>query len=940
MFRKNINLICALLSVFGGFLLASPSISATSSSIETDWLSSAAIARFGGNNAPSVRTDNDALGGCDGIIDGRYGFHTNEQENPWWQVDLEKPNELSSVVIYNRCDWPGRTNDIQLMLSDDGSKWREVYKHNGIPFYGFSDGKPLIVKLDGVQARFVRVQIPGMAFLHLDEVELYGKSDTKTNLALKKPANQSSVSQWSVGKIVTRNFPLLEVISRARKLAEDLRSKNVNIDSTLAELDEVVRVSYGLNADSSNMQDLYLQTRRIVRKLAFSNPLLDFDKILFVKRSPGTYSHMSDQNYGWWSRPGGGLFLLEGFKSDNPKLRCLTQSLPPGSVNSPDLSYDGKKVLFAYCKYYPEITRMEKLDKSRLPEDAFYHIYEVNIDGTGLRKITKGRYDDFWPRHLPNGEIVFLSTRRGTFIQCNVASAMSTLKSDLPDSFVRCGGDAWRPVSVYTLHTMSKSGGNLKAISAFESFEWTPSIDSDGKIIYARWDYVDRNNMPYMKLWSCLPDGTNPRLLWGNYTTNPHCTFDTMRIPGTSKYVGIASAHHSITGGSLIIIDPDRAIDGLDAITRITPEVCFPETEGWPATYYTNPYPLSEDYFLVSWSERKLINEGNSFAPNALGIYLTDVFGNLEPIYRDAEISSMFPIPVRPRKLEPVQPSAVKWDGPQVGTFMLTDVYKGLTGIPIGTIKKLRIIAMPPKVQPWMNNPQLGVTVDDPGKCVLGTVSVENDGSANFYVPSGVSVFFQALDSSGRAVQTMRSLTYVQPGQKLGCVGCHEPRLTTPPASAAMPIAFRRSPSKIAPGPDGSWPLRFDKLVQPALNNHCISCHSQAGSDPKAKSIDLTNADNAYNTLINYGAPSLREMVKNAYSRGSSIAGEGCALNSKLLALLLSGKGHYNVKLDKDATDRLITWMDAYAQRLGSFSEKQEQELEQAKKDWAGILAK
>jgi hypothetical protein len=128
--------------------------------------------------------------------------------------------------------------------------------------------------------------------------------------------------------------------------------------------------------------------------------------------------------------------------------------------------------------------------------------------------------------------------------------------------------------------------------------------------------------------------------------------------------------------------------------------------------------------------------------------------------------------------------------------------------------------------------------------------------------------------------------------------------------------------------------------VQPVIVSRCISCHSQAGSDPKAKSIDLTNPDSAYKTLINYGAPSLREMVKNAYSRGSSIAGEGCALNSKLLALLLSEKGHYDVKLDKDSNDRLITWMDAYAQRLGSFSEKQEQELEQAKKDWASILAK
>ena len=77
-----------------------------------------------------------------------------------------------------------------------------------------------------------------------------------------------------------------------------------------------------------------------------------------------------------------------------------------------------------------------------------------------------------------------------------------------------------------------------------------------------------------------------------------------------------------------------------------------------------------------------------------------------------------------------------------------------------------------------MNTPSLGVSHEETGKFVLGTVPVESDGSAYFRIPSGMSVFFQALDADGFALQTMRSLTYVQPGQTLSCIGCHESRYT------------------------------------------------------------------------------------------------------------------------------------------------------------------
>jgi hypothetical protein len=266
---------------------------------------------------------------------------------------------------------------------------------------------------------------------------------------------------------------------------------------------------------------------------------------------------------------------------------------------------------------------------------------------------------------------------------------------------------------------------------------------------------------------------------------------------------------------------------------------------------------------------------------------------------------------------------------------LVQDVYVGLAGVRRGAIKRLRIVGVPAKAQPRMNSPSIGVTRDDPGKYVLGTVPVEQDGSAYFRVPSGISVFFQALDEQGLAVQTMRSLTYVQPGQTVSCIGCHEPRNVTP--SAARPAAALRAPSKIAVGPEGSWPLRFDRLVQPVLDKHCVRCHGPNGADEAAAKFDLTSSK-AYENLISYGKPSLRDHVQKRYREGRSVVGAGAAQQSRLLALLLDGDGHYDVRLEADGFARLVTWMDTYGQRSGSFSTDQEERLRQLRRRVAGLL--
>ncbi|MCX7047168.1 MAG: discoidin domain-containing protein [Candidatus Sumerlaeota bacterium] len=979
----------------------------TQTQIESDWLrqnelregEAAAAASGASRNArdgKGVKLEEDARGGVDGVIDGKWGFHTENEDKPWWQVDLGEVKSLEKIVLYNRCDAPamaGRNSRIMVLVSEgekdgkDGKdrkdskdrkegenlkeskdsrdnkaagEFKQAYQNEGVVFGGFGDKKPLVAALGGVKARFVRLQLPGRSYFHLDEVEIYAVGETR-NIALGKPATQSSVSQWSVAHSAAapasagaaaaasstpRKYATAKAIERGIRLADNLRQAGTQVDreaQALRQAEDRLK-KMAANAPDEEQRALYFEARGAARSMALKNPLLDFDSILFVKSAPSLFPHMSDQFYGWWSRPGGGVFILENFKSDHPTLRHLTKDMPDGNFLRPDLSYDGRKILFAACKYYPEVANIkDKATKANLPEDAFYHIYEMNLDGSGRRQVTRGRYDDFDARYLPSGEIVFLSTRKGVFIQCDRANSEATRGGDLPDSYVRCGGDNYRPVPVFTMHVMDANGENMRPLSAFENFEWTPAVANDGRILFTRWDYIDRFNGHFFSLWSANQDGTNAQLVYKNYTIRPQVACEAQSIPNSSKVIFTASAHHSILGGSLVMLDRMRGTEAAEPITRLTPEVPFPETEKNVDSYYANPWPLSEEHYLVAWSDRHLpphcrVDDTERNPTNAAGIYLYDAFGNLNLLYRDPAISCGNPIPVRPRQKPMARASTIAWEGAGAtseGCFLVQDVYQGLPETARGTIKWLRVVGVPPKVQPHMNKPNLGVSSEDPGKFLLGLAPVESDGSAFFRVPSGVSILFQSVDENKQAVQTMRSLTYVWPGQTLGCVGCHETREAAPPPLAKAPQAARRAPSKLIPGPEGSWPLRYDQLVQPILDKNCVSCHKPGGREANAARFDLSTAAKSYDALINWSNKDLRLLT---FERDRSIAGDCPARKSKLWAKIAEMERKGAFTLDAAARDRLSTWMDLYAQRQGHFSDEQERQLQDFKQRLAAML--
>lgn len=691
-------------------------------------------------------------------------------------------------------------------------------------------------------------------------------------------------------------------------------------------------VEEGLDNMAPEWEELWRYLRQWQREFFLKDLTEDNMPLLFVKQAPGAFSHQLTQYYGRYARPGGGIFILEE-PGKSMKLRAVTEDLfPQGSFMHPELSADGKHVLISFCG-----TEEGPDDSFKGNTGYFYNIYDVSVDGAESRRLTKGNFDDFSPKWLPDGDIIFISTRRGGWHRCGTPGC-----------------------EVYTLASMKADGQDLRVLSFHETQEWDPSVLNDGRIIYTRWDYVDRHAVHYQQLWVTRPDGTNPAIFYGNNTLNPVGLWEARSIPGSDKVIATAAPHHGMTAGSIVLVDTSVGMDDLEPLTRLTEEVPFPESEAlllphwrtevlpearpttaemerWPGQCYRSPWPFSEERFLAAYSYDPLIGEPDANMANIFGIYLVDASGHRELLYRDLNIASLWPLPVKEREQPPVLPSALDPDAPREGSFYLQNVYESDPTLPPDEkITHLRLVQVLPKSTSGANDPMVGAANASPGRQVLGTVPVEEDGSAFFKAPSGVAIAFQALNESGQAVQVMRSLTYLQPGENVSCVGCHETRSNTPPPIPVRSHALQRLPSEILPGPDGSKPLSYPLLVQPVLDKHCLSCH---GEESTESSVKLTGTPEghytqSYNALIPHVAFSYwgRGTFPEGNCEPETQPGFFGAWGSKLTKML--EEGHHGVELDQEDWDRLINWMDANALFYGTFNKK-----DQAKQQLAERIA-
>lgn len=679
-------------------------------------------------------------------------------------------------------------------------------------------------------------------------------------------------------------------------------------------------------------------------------------EILFVKRHRSTYQHMCDQFYGRTQRPGGGLFvltipedgnitkvavrnLLENSVVENGRLKG--KKLEGGSFLSPDVSFDGKKIAFAYVECTGPSDHFWHLDVTKGHWDIgrSYHIFTCNSDGSELRQITDGTWNDFDPCWLPNGRVAFISERR--------------------NGYLRCG----RECPTYTLYDMNPDGTKMRCLSYHETNEWNPSVTNDGKILYTRWDYVDRYGCIVHHPWLTSLDGRDPREVHGNYShrhRRADAEFDCRAIPGSPKYIATGGPHHGQSYGSLIIIDPRvEDDDAMGPVKRITPDVGFPESQGGGEVYGT-PWALNEKFFLCVADFAYQPGAGIPGAARGRGndgIYIGDVFGNRELLYRDPEIACISPMPLKARPVPPVQPDLIdpedivdqpyvgirenvrsayasdeearkiapKTGEPLTGTMSLVNVYDSLRPFPEATkIKELRIIqllpmSVPSGAPPHHTGKQEASSLDSVNiaRAVLGTVPVEPDGSAHFELPAEIEFQFQAIDEDGLAVQSMRSSSYLQPGENLSCNGCHEQKLTAPVRYTVQPQAFSRPASKIVPeNVPGAYPFSYPRLVQPVLDQHCVDCHAK----PESKTFSLAKEPirnrfyESYNNLVSkYGFTNYGDPLRTT-------PGKFGAKAAPLYKILKDG--HYDVKLSDEEMHRIVLWLDCISNFYGVYEKE------------------
>jgi len=528
------------------------------------------------------------------------------------------------------------------------------------------------------------------------------------------------------------------------------------------------------------------------------NPLVDFDKLVFVKRFTYNANHYYTEfiNSRWM--PGGGLCVLD---LETGNVRELAPSLKDGVVMRFDVSCDAKKIVF---------------DWKKGPNDG-YRIYEIGVDGTGLRQVTrpadneaelvkKYRHgyhhgtDDMHPCYLPDGGICFISTRCEYGILCDGADNLTTT----------------------VLYRVGADGRNMQKLSNSSVSEASPAVLPDGRIMYTRWEYVNKGAVSAKCLWAMRPDGSASLEVYANDISLPPTFIYGRPIPNApSKYVVLGTPHYPHNGvGTVIRLDMTKDIRTRDPMTYMTPYVDIRSEGGFHfrtgdgpwrgdrsgrGRLFRDPYPLSERFFLVAHKP-----EGPSWNdPKAYGLYLLDEKGNTYLVYRDAGISCWEPYPLRPRKRPPVLTTARnrKMAAKGLATCVVTDVYHGIEDVKRGTVKHIRVLEQVPR--PWATRRRWGGDGYDQQHVVVtkdthlglkvqhGIVPVEDDGSAHFVVPAGRNIILQALDGNYMAVQTERTYVNYMPGEKTG-----------------------------------GRPLYYAADVQPVLDKHCVKCHG--GKEPKA----------------------------------------------------------------------------------------------------------
>ncbi len=530
---------------------------------------------------------------------------------------------------------------------------------------------------------------------------------------------------------------------------------------------------------------------------------------------------------------------------------------PAGAVRDPQVHYDGRKILFSY----------------RQGGSPYFQLYEINADGTDLRQLTRDPFDDLEPSYLPDGGIVFCSSRCNRFVPC------------------------WY-VQVATLHRCDADGKNIRPLSSNIEQDNTPWTLPDGRVLYTRWEYVDRSREHFHHLWTMNPDGTGQMTFFGNL--HPGDVYlDAKPVPGGREIIMVNSPNHGQQehAGRIALVRLDLGADNPEAQTILN-----------PGKNFRDPYPLSDDAFLVAQENRLLLMNRR---------------GETRELFRLAgELAQggtwlHEPRPLRPRPREPAIPPRHKL-GAAAGQLVVLDIYRGrnMAGIPRGAIKKLLILENLPKPVNFTGSMDpISYGGSYTLNRVLGTVPVEADGSVNAHVPPLRSLQLVALDDQDLSVKRMLSFLTVMPGEISTCIGCHETRTESPPVRAELQ-ALRRPPSQITPIPGTPEIFDYPRDIQPIWDRHCLKCHDVDNYAGRA----LLTGDHGPMFTHSYFTLSARLQVADGrdLARGNyapyTIGSAASPLLNKLHA------AHYDVALTPPELRMVKLWIDASATFPGTYA--------------------
>ena len=656
---------------------------------------------------------------------------------------------------------------------------------------------------------------------------------------------------------------------------------------------------------------VFLRVCQLRREIALANPLLDFDAILCMLEQPGNARIIEQARASWGGHSrGGGPIVLHDFKNE-PRIEKILDGNPVTTgpwqgkeltelFSGLELSFDATQVLFAATT-----------------DSDVWRIFQFHLADNRLVQLTDGPFDDFDPCLLPSGRVVFTSTRRGGIGRCLLTPKSLT----------------------YTLHSMEPDGSDVVIMSFHETNEWQPSVNHEGMLVYTRWDYLDRWWASAHHMWLSYPDGRDPRNYHGNYPVpwsafpgdvqpeeygqnrlgsgralRPDAELSFRAVPNSSKYTATAVGHHEGFSGSLILIDPRIPDDGkMSQVKRLTPEYLFPEVERPAPHAYGTAWPLSEDFYLCNYN---------------FGLYLLDRFGNRVVLYDPG--SGPFrirdPFPLRSRETPPVVPVKT-WQGKRHSTpdhrratIKVMNCYAGDMPLPPGIkVKQMRIVQVIPQLLTKINREAtelMSFADESLGRIPLGVVPVEEDGSIYCEAPVGKAIYFQLLDEKGMAVHSMRSATYVHPGEQMSCTGCHESKWEASPPMRS-PMAFKRAPSKLEPEvSSGAMPFNFYKLVKwPVFDKKCVPCHQKHEKAP-----DMSYASLAKNHLA-FGLPGEIGMGMIGTGGSRTTPGRFGAHVSGIMKSLRTKDYHQKLDMSDDDWRRLTLWLDLNSNEIGWISD-------------------